>query len=141
MSNTLPNGQLIKLLHVRMEKQVNNRLRADDLTMMQIAVLKELQAAENEQLTMKELERRFGVAQSTVAGVLSRLEQKGFVDALGDPTDKRVKIVHITSVGKECCKNASCRMDEAEARMIRGFSAEDQRLFNALLTRAAANME
>ena len=141
MSITLPNGQLIKLLHVRMEKQVNNSLRSDDLTMMQIAVLKELQAAEQQQLTMKELERRFGVAQSTVAGVMSRLEQKGFVEAFGDPADKRIKIVHITAAGKICCKNASCRMDEAEARMIRGFSAEEQEIFNALLTRAAANME
>ena len=141
MANTLPNGQLIKLLHVRMEKQVNNSLRFDDLTMMQIAVLKELQAAAQQQLTMKELERLFGVAQSTVAGVLSRLEQKGFVEALSDPGDKRIKIERITSAGRNCCESAACCMDDAETRMVRGFSEVEQKIFNELLTRAAENMK
>ena len=140
MPNTLPNGQFIKLLHVRMEKQVNNSLRSDDLTMMQTAVLKELQAAE-QQLTMKEQERRFGVARSTVAGVLSRLEQKGFVEALSDPGDKRIKIERITSAGRNCCESAACCMDDAETRMVRGFSEAEQKIFNELLTRAAENMK
>ena len=46
MTNTIPSGQLIKLLHDRLEKQANNTLRGKDLTMMQIAVLMELQKAE-----------------------------------------------------------------------------------------------
>lgn len=49
---------------------------------------------------MKELERYFGVAQSTIAGVVSRLEQKGFVEAFGDAADKRIKVVHITPAGE-----------------------------------------
>ena len=84
MPNTIPSGQLIKLLHDRLEKQANNTLREKDLTLMQISVLIELQNAEQERRSMKELERRFCVAQSTVAGIISRLEQKGFVEAFGD---------------------------------------------------------
>ena len=41
MANTIPSGQLIKLLHDRLEKQANNTLRGKDLTMMQVAVLME----------------------------------------------------------------------------------------------------
>ena len=80
MANIIPSGQLIKLLHDRLEKQANNTLRGKDLTMMQISVLMELQEAEQKQRSMKELERKFCVAQSTVAGIISRLEQKGFVE-------------------------------------------------------------
>ena len=80
MPNTIPSGQLIKLLHDRLERHANNTLRGKDLTMMQVAVLMELQEAEQKQRSMKELERKFCVAQSTVAGIISRLEQKGFVD-------------------------------------------------------------
>ena len=41
MENIIPSGQLIKLLHDRLEKQANNTLRGKDLTMMQISVLME----------------------------------------------------------------------------------------------------
>lgn len=49
MENIIPSGQLIKLLHDRLEKQANNTLRGKDLTMMQISVLMELQKAEQMQ--------------------------------------------------------------------------------------------
>lgn len=140
MSTTLPSGQLIKLLHDRLEKQANNTLRAQDLTMMQISVLMELQKTEPKQLSMKELERRFCIAQSTVAGIISRLEQKGFVEAFGDAADKRVKLVHITPAGEACCKEAAGYMEQAEQTLLRGFSEEEKTMFNLLLARAAENM-
>lgn len=140
MSTSLPSGQLIKLLHDRLEKQANNTLRAQDLTMMQISVLMELQKTEQKQLSMKELERKFCIAQSTVAGIISRLEQKGFVEAFGDAADKRVKLVHITPAGEACCKEAAGYMEQAEQTLLQGFSEEEKTMFNLLLTRAAENM-
>ena len=139
MSTSLPSGQLIKLLHDRLEKQANNTLRAQDLTMMQISVLMELQKAE-QQLSMKELERKFCIAQSTVAGIISRLEQKGFVESFGDAADKRVKLVHITPAGEACCREAAGYMEQAEQTLLQGFSEEEKTMFNLLLTRAAENM-
>ena len=140
MSTSLPSGQLIKLLHDRLEKQANNTLRAQDLTMMQISVLMELQKTEQNQLSMKELERKFCIAQSTVAGIISRLEQKGFVEAIADAADKRVKLVHITPAGETCCKEAAGYMEQAEQTLLQGFSEEEKKMFNLLLTRAAENM-
>ena len=140
MSTSLPSGQLIKLLHDRLEKQANNTLRAQDLTMMQISVLMELQKTEQKQLSMKELERKFCVAQSTVVGIISRLEQKGFVEAFGDAADKRVKLVHITPAGEACCLEAAGYMEQAEQTLLQGFSEEEKKMFNLLLTRAAENM-
>lgn len=102
MLNPMPCGSLIKQLHDRFEKSVNNALRANDLTMMQVGVLMELRGADRQQRSMKELERIFGVAQSTVAGIVSRLEQKGFVEALVDASDKCVKLVHLTDTGAAC---------------------------------------
>lgn len=140
MSTSLPSGQLIKLLHDRLEKQANNTLRAQDLTMMQISVLMELQKTDQKQLSMKELERKFCIAQSTVAGIISRLEQKGFVEAFGDAADKRVKLVHITSAGEACCRDAAGYMEQADQTLLKGFSEEEKETFNRLLARAAENM-
>lgn len=134
-------GPLIKLLHDRLEKQANNTLRAQDLTLMQVSVLLELQRAEQAQLSMKALERRFGVAQSTVAGIVSRLEQKGLVEPAGDAADKRVKLVRITPAGRDCCAEAAGYMDAAEQKLLHGFSDAERRTFCALLQRAAENLQ
>ena len=141
MSEYIPNGFLIKQIHDRLEKQANNTLRGKDLTMMQISVLMELQKAERKQRSMKELERKFCVAQSTVAGIISRLEQKGFVEAFGDPSDKRIKLVHITPDGEACCREAAGYMAEAEQMLLHGFSEDEKAIFNQLLARAAENMK
>ena len=141
MPNGIPSGQLIKLLHDRLEKQANNTLRANDLTMMQVTVLMELQKAEQKQRSMKELEKKLCVAQSTMAGIVSRLEQKGFVEAFGDVSDKRVKVVHITAAGEACCREAAGYMAEADQLLLHGFSEEEKAVFNQLLARAAENMK
>ena len=141
MSEYIPNGFLIKQIHDRLEKQANNTLRGKDLTMMQISVLMKLQEAEQKQRSMKELERKFCVAQSTVAGIISRLEQKGFVEAFGDASDKRIKLVHITPDGEACCREAAGYMAEADQMLLHGFSEDEKAIFNQLLARAAENMK
>ena len=134
-------GFCIKQIHDRMEKQANNAMRSSDLTMMQVSVLLALQKSEEKQMSMKELEKSFGIAQSTVAGIVSRLEQKGFVEALGDAADKRVKRVHITAAGEKCCAESACHKEEAEKRLLKGFSEEERRGLHALLEKAARNLE
>ncbi|WP_455502329.1 MarR family winged helix-turn-helix transcriptional regulator [Gemmiger sp.] len=141
MPEYTPNGLLFKQIHDRLEKQANNALRAKDLTMMQVSVLMALQKAAGQRLSMKALERYFGVAQSTVAGIVSRLEQKGLVEAFGDAADKRIKLVHITPAGEQCCTEASFRMDEAEENLLQGFSAEERKALNRLLTKVADNLK
>ena len=134
-------GFCIKQIHDRLEKQANNAMRASDLTMMQVSFLMTLQSSAEKQLTMKELERCFGVAQSTVAGIVSRLEQKGFVEALGDPADKRIKRVHITQAGERCCAEAVVHKEEAEKKLLAGFSENERKLLHELVEKAARNLE
>lgn len=141
MAESRPNASLIKQIHDRLEKRANNSLRAQDLTMMQVSVLIALHYSERQQLSMKELERRFGIAQSTVAGIISRLEQKGLVEALSDPEDKRVKLVHITQIGETCYAEAAGSMQEAEETLLDGLSDEERTTLNRLLIRIAENLE
>lgn len=133
-------GFYIKQIHDRLEKRANNAMRAGGLTMMQLTVLLRLQQAEGKQLSMKELERLFGVAQSTVAGIVSRLEQKGFVEALGDASDKRVKLVHITPTGEGCCAEAALHKDKTEHMLLLGFTDKERDTFAELLKKALNNI-
>ena len=137
----MPNGLLIKQIHDCLEKRANNALRSKDLTLMQMSILMDLQEAPEKQLSMKEIERHFQVAQSTVAGIVARLEQKGFVEALGDVSDKRIKLVHITPAGEACCAAGAYHRNETEETLLKGFSGEERAILNALLVRVAENVK
>ena len=68
----MSNGLLLKRIHDSLEKKANNQLRPKDLTMMQIAVLMGLRGATEKQLSMKEIEQHFQLAQSTIAGIVKK---------------------------------------------------------------------
>lgn len=140
MSETVANGFLIKQIHDALEKRSNNELRARGLTMMQVSVLLALNDAEGHTMSMKALERHFGVAQSTVAGIVSRLEQKGLAEALSDENDKRIKLVRISESGKACCGEAAFHMNEAEESLLRDLSDKELSDLNTLLTKLVKNL-
>ncbi len=91
---------LIKQIHDGLEKQANNSLRSQDLTMSQVGVLIELRFSLEKQMTLKELERRLHVAQPTAAGIVARLEQKGFVEGFGGLCAGRPAQVHVSASDK-----------------------------------------
>ncbi len=126
-------GALIKKVHDEIEKKANALLRQQDLTLSQMNVLMELDAAADHQLTLKELEGLLHVAQSTAAGIVVRLEQKGFVESFADENDRRVKKVAITSAGLQCCKNAASDVKEIEAKLLSGLTEQEKALFLGLL--------
>ena len=94
-------GMLIKQINDELLKNANNALRLQNITLAQLDVLVQLSHAPKGQYSLKELEQILHVAQSTAAGIISRLEQKGFVAGLGDAADRRIKQVQITSAGVE----------------------------------------
>lgn len=140
MQNKSANGLLIKRINDRLERDANNSLRKDGLTMMQVAVLLTLQSTEKGQLTLKEIEQHFGVAQPTAAGIVSRLEQKQLVEALGDAADKRIKIVRITPMGQACCARAEKTMHQTEQKILQGFTDNEKEQLNRLLHKIVENL-
>ena len=111
-------GMMIKKINNTLEKNANNDLRSNGLTLTQMAALIQIMHTSEKQLSLKELEKALCVAQSTAAGIVSRLEQKGFVLSLGDAADKRIKLVRITDSGKQYCEAARQRMTDAETQLL-----------------------
>lgn len=138
-SNTC--GSLIKQIHDSLEKQANNAMRPHGLTMSQFGVLLALDSAENGSMSLKELETVLHVAQSTTAGIVARLEQKGMLYALGDPGDKRVKRVQITDMGHTCCLDAEVSMAQAEETILSGLTDAERSIFHTLLLKVRDNLQ
>lgn len=134
-------GTLLKQIHDALEKQANNSLRADGLTMAQVGVLLMLDRAEHRQMPLKELEKALHVAQSTAAGIVSRLEQKGLVESFGDAEDRRVKVVRLSEAGAGCCRTADARMAEAERQMLSSLTEAERDIFILLLRKVRDSLQ
>ena len=126
-------GKLIKQINDELRKNANNAMRSQDMTVAQLDALLELACAPEKQRTLKELEQSLHVAQSTAAGIIARLEQKGFVEGFGDTTDRRIKLVRITPAGIDCANSAKQGMLEAEAQLLSGLTETERDIFFTLL--------
>jgi DNA-binding MarR family transcriptional regulator len=140
MANAL-SGPLIKRLHDTLEKRANKTLRSQDLTMVQNSVLILLAAMPGKQASLKEVEKLMHVAQSTTAGIVVRLEQKGLVESFEDPADRRIKRIRVTPQGEQCCVFSKVSSTEAEQMLLAGFSEDERATFNRLLQKAIDNVK
>lgn len=119
-------GWFIKRIDNALEREANGNLQTLNLTMQQNRVLIHLSHAEDTTLSLKALEEHFGAAQSTVAGLVSRLEKKGLVEALSDPSDKRIKLVRLTKEGQRLHAVSRQMVVESEERLTALLSEEEQ---------------
>lgn len=134
-------GALLKKINDELEKNANNALRSQDLTFTQLGALLELNAAAGGQLTLKELERRLHVAQPTAAGIVSRLERKALAESFGDPADRRIKIVKITSLGIERVQKTVMHRIQAEEHLLSELTETEKSIFYSLLKKVCDTLQ
>ena len=115
-------GELIKRLNDILGRCANEELRADDMTSSQVKMLMIINETKDECITLKELEKHFGVAQATIAGTAARLEKKGMIESFYDPSDKRVMCVH-----------AGKAMHDKEKWFLSSLSADEKEELHRLL--------
>ncbi len=135
---TIPIGALLKRIHTELEKRANRDLQENDLTFSQMHMLGVLDRQPEGAATLKELERYFCTAQSTVAGIAVRLERKGLVAACPDVADRRVKRIRITEAGRALCRRAKRTLRAGEAQMLSNLTPEEQAQLHALLLKVYA---
>lgn len=141
MSDDTSCGMYIKQINSALEKNANNILRKQDLTFAQVSALLAIRDFPEQKISLKELEKILHVAQSTTAGIISRLEQKGLVTGFGDSTDKRIKLVQITPTGEKYCREAEQNMKEAEENLLSGLTETEKSIFNSLLQKVRDTLQ
>jgi DNA-binding MarR family transcriptional regulator len=140
MDNSNHCGLSIKQIHDALEKHANNNLRDKDLTMAQLQLLFQLAESENGELQLKDLERILKVAQSSAAGIVVRLEQKGFIEGHVSSDDKRVKFARITDSGRAICQSSYADMERAEQQLFGGLTSEENAMFLLLLKKICTSL-
>ena len=120
---------MIKQLHDTIEKRMNQALSKYDLTMIQMRALFLLHKKKQDSCTLKEFEQILHIAQSTTAGVVKRLEQKGYVETAMDSRDRRIKNVQITPEGLELCTQAVKEAECIVEQLFDGLTEEELQTF------------
>lgn len=132
-------GFLIRILHWCTHQSMDNALENMDLTAAQGHVMAYLAHAKTPPCP-RDLEAEFHLTHPTVSGLLSRLEQKGFIELKPDPEDRRCKRIYVLEKGTQCHEVMHQTIQENERRMTEDFTEEERKLFSDLLHRAIRNM-
>ena len=88
----------------------------------------------------RDVEAELHLTHPTVSGLLSRLEQKGFVELKTDPKDRRSKRILISEKGLAYHERMHAVILENESRIVQGFSEEEKAQFAQFLQRAIDNV-
>ncbi len=128
-------GFRIKKVDDLLSKQADRSMQEMGVTFTQHHVLIYLVHQKDHTSTLKEMEHSFKVSQATMAGIVKRMEEKEFVESFGSETDKRIKLVRLTSKGEDICKVSRKLMQEGENRMRSLYSDEEMMRFEEYLDR------
>ena len=133
-------GGIIKYISDKVRQKADNNLKDHNVTLSQVRVLNFLWR-ENGSCSQKQIEDFLQVSHPTVVGLVSRMEQSGYIQTSVSPDDKRNKIVTVTDSGMALASELCRFMDDMDNRMLEGLSEEQQsRLADMLLT-VAKNLE
>ena len=116
-------GCLLKMITDKIKIQADANLAQHDLTLTQSRVLGYL-ARNGGTATQKEIEGFLQVSHPTVAGIISRMEQNGFVRCWLDPADKRSKIVSQTERAAAVAQDMHATIQTTEQQMLRSLTPE-----------------
>lgn len=133
-------GYLLKNINDKMKIKADADLKSYNLTFTQSRVCAFLEDCRG-QATQKEIEVFLDVSHPTVVGIVSRLEQNGYVETYFDENDKRNKIVKLTrravDIGEEMQKHIS----ENEKNLLSSLSQDEIRQLKRLLLVLYGNLE
>ena len=126
-------GYLIKRINDKLKVRADAELKKYHLTMSQSRVLVYLRSRGG-QATQKEIETFLDVAHPTVVGLVSRMEQNGYVTCW-PCEDGRNKYVKLTPQAEAIDKDMQENMHTSEEMLLAPLSPEDrERLRDLLLT-------
>ena len=110
----------------RFKKNSSAVVKKWGLTFSQYNVLRVLDASENGQNTMRNVNRILLVSSANMTGIAKRLEKNGFIIRTSDPNDDRLKRLQITPEGTQVLKDISDRKERSLKRYLIKFSYEQK---------------
>ena len=126
-------GRVVRL-EDRILQIVNPALRPFGLKYPSYSVLVTLRVnGEPFEMSPKLLKHSLLLTSGGLSTLLERIEQRGLIERLPDPNDRRGVIVRLTSKGRELADRAMVVHAQVEHQIIAGLSKEEQSLLAKML--------
>ena len=126
---------LIRMVNNIMESGQNRMLGEINLTVSQMQFMAYLFFHKEEEITAINLEKQFRLKNSTVTGIIQRLEEKKFIYRVPSEKDGRNKLIYITEQGMQLQQSLMKRIDEATKEVFCSFSEEEKKNLQDMLER------
>lgn len=132
-------GRLLKLINDKLRVKADGDMKVQELTFAQAQVIRIL-SRNSGQMTQKEIEDFLQVSHPTVVGLVSRLEQKGFLISWLDSADRRNKIVMMTDKAREISDEMDETLRAREEQMLSGLGERQRAELVKLLCKVNDNL-
>ncbi|RCG20447.1 MarR family transcriptional regulator [Streptomyces reniochalinae] len=118
---------------MRSDRLINDGLARVDARKWHYAVLASLQ--EHGPGSQAELSRRSGIYRSDMVGVLNELAERGLVERVPDPADRRRNIITISARGRRRLLRLDKVLDDLHDELLAPLSPNERDQFVRLTTR------
>ena len=133
-------GFLIKQIDTAIKQKIDAKLAKYDLTLQQSRVLLYIMHCEGHRTSQRDIERFLHVTHPTVAGVVCRLEEKGFVTTTAGEKDRRLTMVELSEQSKRLFAGREKGRIDMERQMFQGISAAEKEELLRLLRKVRNNV-
>ncbi len=100
-----------------------------------------MELANDSQISQKELSKRLNVSPATVTISIKKLVKDGYVKKSSLKNDNRYNMIAITEKGKKIIEKSIRIFDEADEKILAGFSDEELERLNNMFIRMFNNLD
>ncbi len=126
-------GHLIRRAHQRASASFMTVLSGHRFTPTQFFAMARLR--ERGQLSQNRLGRLTAMDPATIQGVVRRLDDRGFLKRLPDPTDRRRMVLRLTPAGEQAVDGLSHEVDAVSQQVLQPLAPDEREQFRSLLKR------
>ena len=127
-------GLIISKLAKKLNEAPGNRLQAEELTPSQAMILRYIQT-HDQPISQRQIEQWSEKAHPTVNGLLSRLQDKGFISISVDPRDRRQRLISPTDKANRLHDDIHAIFRQHNETMTGQLNEEELRQLKQLLIR------
>lgn len=128
-------GHLLNKLSLNIKQKLEEKLKDKNITVHQFGIL--LLISKRTTLTQKEIAMQTNGDEPATARLMNRLEEKGYIERISDPQDKRKKLVSLTTEGKRLSEILLPHANAINAQFSAVLSPEEKETLLTLLNKLA----
>ena len=139
--NEIDIGKFVKIINNMLDSKANRDFRKWDLTCSQHAIIVYLFDHQSVETTQRDLEETFSLKNPTVTGLLNLLENKGMIQRVTNPKDRRSNIIKLTEKSLSLEKQLTASRKMAEDAILKGFTPDEKQQLESFMRRLMDNIQ